>query len=287
MGHALPQSLSIRIVQAAHFGRHTGGEHVVHALNNFRAGTEIVAQQNFSALPRLCLLHRRVRSVLFQKNAGVSQAELVDGLLHVAHQEAVLLLPAEGGENRVLHGVGVLILVHQNLPEAAADFRRRSRGIGAALSQQQIQSIMLQIAEIQNPAASLNRPVIPGKLLNKGCQSPRAGRGLPQIVQHLGRLVRKVPKLFIQALLAAVAGRFYPVRQFRVPIFLGEHQPAVVDGPGVYGFVPAVFLPQGFQLVEGVPQIDGGFFHAVARIQGFCALPQHPDLAVEIVVQVL
>ncbi|MPM56196.1 hypothetical protein SDC9_102998 [bioreactor metagenome] len=58
--------------------------------------------------------------ILAKKDGWVGQAEPVDGLLHVAHQEEIFSLPGERAENGVLHLVGILILIHHDFGVAPA-----------------------------------------------------------------------------------------------------------------------------------------------------------------------
>ena len=51
-----------------------------------------MAEHDFSSRPRLRLPGRGIGPVFIQENLGVCQAEAVDGLLHIPHQEAILLL---------------------------------------------------------------------------------------------------------------------------------------------------------------------------------------------------
>ena len=124
--------------------------------------------------------------VFFQENTGVRQPKLVDGLLHVSHQETVLLFLRQGGENRVLNTVGILVFVHQNFPVTAADLPGSGSGTCTAPSQQQVQGFMLQIPKIQTPAAALGGGIVPSELPNQGHQSPGARGRLGQIHKHLG-----------------------------------------------------------------------------------------------------
>ena len=63
--------------------------------------------------------------VLAQKDFGRGEAKLVDGLLDVAHGEEVvgprrIASARDEAENRVLHGVDVLVLVHEDELETVA-----------------------------------------------------------------------------------------------------------------------------------------------------------------------
>ena len=70
----------------------------------------------------------RKRLVLVQEDGRVRQPEAVDALLYVAHGEEVLPLPGHRPEDGVLHLVGILILVHQDLPVPARHLRPSSVG---------------------------------------------------------------------------------------------------------------------------------------------------------------
>ena len=181
VGHALPESLRFRIIKPAHLRRHAAGKYVVDALDDLPAGTEIVTEQYLSSLPRFRLFRRCVSRVFFKKYPGVCQPELIDGLLDVAHQETILLFQAQCGEDRILHTVGILILVHQNFPVSSADFRRGSRGICTGFAKQKVKGMVLQIAEIQDPAAALGSTVVPVKLFHQPGKAPGTGSRLGQI----------------------------------------------------------------------------------------------------------
>ena len=116
-GHALPESLLISIVQTANVFCHAPAEHIVHRVQNLRTGPEVLTQQHSPAMAGPSVFRAFVGIVFFQKNTGVRLAELINGLLHVAHQKAVFLLPGQAVENGILNAVGILILIHQHLPE--------------------------------------------------------------------------------------------------------------------------------------------------------------------------
>ena len=235
MGNPLPQGFRLAVFQAAHLRAHAGPKDIIDTLDHLAAGAEIVGKQNLSSLSRLTFLRFSIFPVLFQEDARVCQAELVDGLLHVAHQEAVLPLLGEDGENGILHAVGILILVHHDLPVSSADLPGSRCGRGAAFPQQQIQCAVLQVAEVQHPSAPLEAPVVRIKLPHQGNESRRCRRGLAKIPHHLGGVVGKVPDPFGNALLAGIADGFDPLRQLRVGVILsGEAQgaePDILPGP--------------------------------------------------------
>ena len=124
------------------------------------AGAEIAGKEDFPPLSRFRFRRKTEGAVLFQENAGVRQAELINGLLHVTHQEQIMPLPGQRRKNRILHGVGILIFVHENFPEPAADLSGRRRWSGMRLAQQQFQGIMFQVPKIHNAAAFLGLGVV-------------------------------------------------------------------------------------------------------------------------------
>ena len=287
MGYALPKGFRFGVIESTHLRGHTGGEHIVDTLDDFCTGAEIVAEQHLPALSRLGFFRRNIGSILFQEDARVCQPELVDRLLYVAHQKTVLLFPAQSGENRVLYAVGVLIFVHQDLPVPAADLRRGSCGIFPGFSQQQVKGMMLQIAEIQNSAASLGSAIVPVKLLHQCGKSPGAGGRLGQVHKYLRRIVRKIFQLAFQSRFAGFSGSFDPFCQVQIHIFLRKHKPAVIDGAFCHDSIPGFFRTQSLKLVQGISQVDGSLFHAIAGGQLIRTGLNHMDLAVQIFLKVV
>ena len=173
---SLLQHFRTGIVKSSHFRAHTGSEHIVYRSNHLAAGPEIPAEQHLSALPGGSLVRRDIIPVFFQENPRIRQTKLIDGLLHVPHQKAVLPLFRQRHENSVLDAVGVLILVHQDLPEPSGDFRCRSGWAAPVFSQQQIQRPVFQVAEVQHPAAALRRRIGPVKISYQRNQSTDSRR---------------------------------------------------------------------------------------------------------------
>ena len=155
VGEALPEGLFLTVVKAAHPMGHTSGKYIIHTGKHRSAAAEIMGQQYFSALTFPGLLGRDESIILFQENAGVSQAELVNGLLHIANHKAILPLLGQRHEDGILHRIGILIFVHHDLPETAGNFHGDGGSAAALFAQQQIQCPLLQIAEIQDPSAAL------------------------------------------------------------------------------------------------------------------------------------
>ena len=146
---------------------------------------------------------------------------------------------------------------------------------------------MLQIAEIQNPAASLGGAVIPVELLHKLGKSPRAGGRLGQIYEHLCRFVREIFQFSFQSGLAAFPGCFDTVCQILIHIFLGKYQPSVINDAVFDNSVPSFLRPQSLKLVQGVPQVDGCLLHSFAGRKLNGALLDYMNLTVQIVVEVI
>ena len=69
------------------------------------------------------------RAFVALKDRRISKAEAIDALLHIADEEAVRTrtFTTDGAENRVLRGVDVLILVHENVRQPLAPTQRDGR----------------------------------------------------------------------------------------------------------------------------------------------------------------
>ena len=281
VGHPLPQSLRLAVFQFSHLLTHTGGEHIVDAGNHFPAGAEIVAEQDFPPLPRLCFLCRNKGAVFFQKNLGVSQAEAVDGLLHIPHQKAVVLFLGQGGEDGVLHLVGILVFIHHDLPEPGAELPGGGGDAGAAFPQEQIQGAVLQISKIQNPAAALDPAVFCVKLTHQINQSLSRRPGLAQIRQHLGRIIGKAPGVFFQRLLEGIPGGLHLVGKRRVTGFGGKAQGAEADVLSGMNLIPGFAAAQVFQLGNQLRNVLRRLFHTVSLLQPLQAEPKHLQFPVQ------
>ena len=129
------------------------------------ARAEIPGQQDTPGLPLHRLFCRGEGPVFLQKDGGIGQAKTVDGLLDVPHQKQ--LVPATGHrvKNRVLHLIGVLILVHHHLVVSRAPQRGQFRA-GAVLHQQPHRHV-LQIGKVQHAPAVLLGPIGGGEVLHQ------------------------------------------------------------------------------------------------------------------------
>ena len=63
-------------------------------------------------------------SVFLLENSGVSLAETIDGLLHIAYHETVSAVGEERG-NQFLHIIGILVFIDHNLFIFLLQFQRR------------------------------------------------------------------------------------------------------------------------------------------------------------------
>ena len=143
MRNALVEPLPFSVGKSPHLRGHTAAKHGVDSRYHLPGRAEIPGQKHLPTLARLGLLRRNKLVVFFQEDSRVCQPELVNGLLHIPHHKAVLLLGGKGGEDGILHLVGVLVLVHHNLPEAFSNLPGQGGGAAAVLAQEQIQHFML------------------------------------------------------------------------------------------------------------------------------------------------
>ena len=172
VGDTLPKGFLFSVIQSANLRAHTGPKDIVHPGDHLGAGTEVVAQQHLPAFSRSSLRNGLILMVFFQEDPRIRQTELIDGLFHVANQKTVIPLFRQRAEDGILDPVGVLIFIHQDLPVAAADLSRSCCGIAPGPSQQQVQGLVFQVAEIQDPPAALCCLIIPVKLFHQRDQAP-------------------------------------------------------------------------------------------------------------------
>ena len=159
VGDTFIQRFIVSIVQTANLRRHTLPKHIVYSRKHCATRAEVGGQHDLSTHSGTALLRIVITLIFFQENTGIRQAELVDRLLNIANHKTVLVFQGNCGKNPILHRIGILVLIYQNLPEPAAYFPGDLCWAAAGFSQEQIQGSMLQISKIQNPAAAL-QPVI-------------------------------------------------------------------------------------------------------------------------------
>ena len=287
MGNSLPEGFRFAIAQTAHFRGHAAEKDIVDRLDHLTAGAEIPAEHDFAALARLCLFSRCIVPVFLQENARIRQPELVNGLLYVAHHEAILLFPGQGGENRILNTVGILVFIHQDFPEPPSDLRGSGGGAGAVLTQHQIQHLMLQIGKIQDPPGLFGLGKLPVKLANQGNDSPGSGCRLVQIFQYQRTGIGKCLQLFGKILLAGIPGSLDPVLQIRVGALFNGGPAAEGNGAAIHNIVPCSALSQLLHGLQGFQQVGCRLFQALGHLRLPQACAQHTNLAVQIFHQVV
>ena len=146
---------------------------------------------------------------------------------------------------------------------------------------------MLQIPEIQHPAAAFGCGVIPVKLPYQCHQAPLGGGRLVQVGQHLSGIVGKAQQLLFQPVLAGQPCGLDPFRQLRVGIVLGgKPQRPEAELPLCHDIIPDRAGAKLLQPVHGVSQCDGRLFQTGAAVGALGALPKHRDLAVQIFLQI-
>ena len=251
---------------------------MVHRLHNLRTGPEIVAQQHPSSLPWPGCLGGTIGIVLFQENTWVCLAELVDGLLDVTHQEAILSFPGQAVKNGILNAVGILIFIHQHLPESPPHFHRHRRGCGPVLAQQQVQRPVLQVAEIQNVPLLFQLFILHRKLPHQLHQPPLGLGAEVKIRRNFRRAAAKdlcpVGKLCFEPLPDGLNQSLCVL----VYVLFGEAQSAKVNPDAQDHLVPVLALPQIFCPGEQRLQIGTDLLHILGRLN--TAL-QSGDVAVQ------
>ena len=100
-------------------------------------------------------------------------------------------------------------------------------------------------------------------------------------------VVREAAQLLLQSLFAGQANRLDLLRQLGIRILLGKYQAAIVDVPARHNLVPGLRCPEGFQLVQGVPEVGCRLFHIRALPCFLRAVSHGPNLAVQVVVEVI
>ena len=283
VGNSLPKHFRFTVGKSAHSLTHTVGKHIVDRLDHLRTRAEIGAEKDLPPFTGLCFLHGAIIPVFFQKDSGICQPELINGLLHIAHQKAIVPFGGQCLKNCVLDTVGVLVFIHHDFPEPAADLICRRSSAAAFGSQQQVQHLVLQIAEIQHPAAALCPGIGLVKPAYQTHQAPGRSPGLGQVLQNLRRGVRKTAQVLFKALLAGAAAGFDLLGQGRIHIFPGEGQPAKVDILPLHHLVPVFRTTQMLQLIHRIPQNRSGLFHTLCRLCQLRTPAHHVQLLIQIV----
>lgn len=158
------EGLVLAVVHLPHLHRQNVGEDEVGALQNLPPGAEVAGQQDLPLLSVSRLLPGLEPVVFSQENGGIRQAKAVDALLHVPHSEDVLPVFGHRLEDGVLDLVGVLVLVHQDLPVSGRHLLPQLCG-GTAGTHQQAQGQVLLVGEVGSVQPQLLLPVPLRKVL--------------------------------------------------------------------------------------------------------------------------
>ena len=148
--------LPLIIDNAAGLPHHQLAKQRVYAVRHLAAGAEIMSEQNRAG--KVVAVKLRIAVTPPQKQLRHRLPEAVDALLDVADHKEVLLLPRQGGKQRILRGVGVLIFVHHDLVILRRQLlRQRRRRHGAVLLRrdEKRQRQMLEVGKIQQVALPL------------------------------------------------------------------------------------------------------------------------------------
>ena len=272
-----PQGLPFPVIQLPQLLGHDGGEELVYRPKDAPVGAEILRQQDALAPAGGRIVGIAV--VFSQEKAGVRQAEAVDGLLHVPHHGDVLPSVADGEEDAVLHPVAVLVFVHQDLVEAAAQLPSQGGGSPTILLRQQLQGQMLQVGEIQRAPPPLFGGVGIREIPHQGQELPRHGAHRRHILCVGGAVLLEKALQLLHGGAAGIPPGLGPGGHGVVPDAFVAPQGGKADILAGGGFIPALLQGQGevLQVVQGGAQ--GG---AVARLrlglgaqalQGFLHLP--------------
>ncbi len=147
------QTAFLCIQYAADLLLHHPEENGIGSRQHLGAAPEVLGQSNLRII--------RI-PVLGQKELRTRQTEAVDALLHIAHLEhirAAEALCGQGLHQRLLHIVRILVLVHQDLPQAMGIVIRNGRGppFLPLAGIQDLQCKVLEIRKIQHAPPGLFR----------------------------------------------------------------------------------------------------------------------------------
>ena len=255
------EGLLVGIVHLPQLAGHDVAEQVVGRLQHLGAGAEVFGQGDPPALPLPGLVVGGEGPVLLQKDGGVRQAEAVDGLLHIPHQEEVSLPLGQGLEDGVLDLIGVLVLVHHDLRVLRPPLAGQVGGL-AHLVGEQTDGKVFQVGEVQQVPFLLLLGVGLGEILHQVNQAHHGGVDQGHVLQKGGTVAGKGVQHPLHRLFAALPDGF--------DLFLGAdglHPPrSLQPGKGnvrLGCLVPPLAgrLAEGFQaLLGGLETLPIGFF---------------------------
>ena len=159
---------------------------------------------------------RRIGVVFGKEDRRIGQPEPVDRLLDVADHEQIFSVAADSLKNALLHGVGILIFVDQNL---AVALRKAFRGLcrpAGALFRQKPDHAVLQIGKIEQmtTALFLREPFV--KAPQQRQKPPQRREGPAKVVYDPFRRRVKIALHGLEQLLCLVAQCLDLLRVFRV-----------------------------------------------------------------------
>ena len=268
-GGAEVEPLPFPVVHLPHFPGHDGLKDEVHPVQHRLAGAEVLAEEDLPGLALLRLVRQGIGLVLLQEDGRVRQAEAVDGLLHVPHGEEGPPAVGDGGEDAVLHLVGVLVLVHHHLPVPLGHGVGQLGG-GPVLSQEEADGVVLLVCEIRGvppqllPAAG---PVEGHGQVQQGLH----GRGGPaQVLRRLGGGHVQDGPGGVHLLLAPGPQALQAVPQFRGLALSRRPQPGPVQGDGPRP------VPADFSGLRQLPEHPGPLLKSWAIGLPDGLVPGHP-----------
>ncbi len=218
------QPLRLSIVDLPHFLGHNRAEDVVHRVQHRLAGAEVLAEQNLSRPPLPGVFHVGIGVVLVQENSRVRQAEAVDRLLYVPYGKEILSAAGNGVKYAVLHLVGVLVLVHHDLPVPPCHDSRQLCG-RAVLPQQQMHREVLLIGKVRHIPPQLLLLVRRRKRAAQRQQRLHGRRGAPQVLRRFRRRHVQDGAGPVHLCFGPVPDALHPVLQLRRAAFPRRRQP--------------------------------------------------------------
>ena len=147
------------VFDASDLASHEPEEHVIDAVKDFTAASEIAVEVD----PLLLRVHGKILRELGHKDLGSCKTEFIDGLLYVADHKAVVDLFILGGDDpqkEFLHFIAVLVFIDQDLvkilPVSHSSPARLIVSV-IVLFRQDLQRQMLQIREVYDILLLLDR----------------------------------------------------------------------------------------------------------------------------------
>ncbi len=257
------QGLVVGVVHLAEGGGHEIAEQEVGPLQHLGPGAEVLGENQPPGLPLRRAGVVGPGPVLAQEDGGVGQAEAVDGLLHVPHQKEVGAVPGQGGEDGILHLVGVLVLVHHDLVVPGRPLAGQLGG-GTVLPHQQPHRHVLQIGKVHHAPTCLLGGVGRLEVLYQGEQTPHCRVDGPEILQQIRPAVLEPAGELVHPLLAGGAEALDLLRRIGAVHDLLPPRRGERDGQDGAGRVPTLRRP----LDEGVqPRQSSGQAGAVIGVQ--------------------